>query len=326
MYLYSLINEEILRSRKILILTHKKPDGDTLGSSLAFSYYLDKKNIENTIFCVDDPRDKFSFLPNIQKISSDKSVLDFDYDLIISLDVGDLNMLGLNDDHIKIIKNGKLINIDHHKSNSFFGFINLIDIHAASTTVIVFDFFKFINFEFNSVIASLLFSGLYSDTGSFKHSNTDFRAFDIASSLMNSGASISDLNKKLFHNKNISSLKIWAKAFEKAFITDNNVLVSILNKEDFASTGSSPDDLSGLVEYLNMVPGIDYSLLLLDLDGVLKGSLRTKNENIDLSKIAQKLGGGGHNVASGFQLNGCYHLSNYLTILDSNMSKKLFSF
>ncbi|MDX9970946.1 MAG: bifunctional oligoribonuclease/PAP phosphatase NrnA [Candidatus Gracilibacteria bacterium] len=324
---YIKINELVSEAEKILVVAHKKPDIDTLGSVLAFSNYLDFLGKENAVFCVDNPSKDFYFLPFISKVHSDVSILEDDYDLIVCLDLGDFNMSGLHLDSQIKIKSKKIINIDHHFSNNNFGFLNVIDDKAPSTTVIVYDFFNYFGFKFDSDVSTCLLSGLYSDTGSFKHSNTDSRAYEVAFSLMNSGGIVSDLSKTLFNTKKIKSLKIWAKAFENAFLTENNVLVSVITYKDLIKTGTSPEDLSGVIEYLNMVPGVSYSLLLFENeDGFLKGSLRTKNPKIDLSKIAQSLGGGGHSKASGFLCKGKLNFKTNLTIVPSDMSKKLLSF
>lgn len=324
---YLKIKELIKGAKNILVVAHKKPDIDTLGSALAFSRYLDFLKINNTVFCVDNPSRDFCFLPFISKVQSDISVLEGNFDLIVCLDLGDLNMFGLSPDYLEKIKKSKIINIDHHFSNGNFGLLNVVDDIAPSTTVIVYDFFTFVGFKFDSDVATCLLSGLYSDTGSFKHSNTDFRAFEVAFSLMNLGGVVSDLSKSLFNTKKVSSMKIWAKVFENAFLTDNNVLVSIVTYKDLQNTGTRPEDLSGVIEYLNMVPGVSYVLLLFENEeGFLKGSLRTKNSNIDLSEIAKKLGGGGHSLASGFLCKGKLKRENNLTIVSSDLSKKLLSF
>ena len=318
------IKRKISKANNFLLVCHKKPDIDTLGSTLAFSLYLTELKKNFKIFCIDEIIEDFKFLTNVDLISNDQNILKEDFDLIICFDIADLHMIGLDLNNF-IFDINKIVNIDHHSSNTYYGCLNLVNCDASSTTIVVYDYLKTVGFNITPFQASCLLSGIYSDTGSFKHSNTNSKSYEVAFELLNLGASLSNLNRKKKKDKNVFSL--WSKVFDSTFLSKSNVLISLVRQTDFINTETTIDDLSGIVEYLNMVPNVNYSLLLVEMEnGLLKGSLRTKNDNIDLSKIAKKLGGGGHKGASGFTISAKYQLEKNISILSDDLSKTLLCF
>jgi len=210
-------------------------------------------------------------------------------------------MTGFHVSYPEILKD--CVNIDHHASNDNFGSINIVDHDSASATTILYDIFTYLDVEITPDMATCLLAGIYNDTGSFMHSNTSEKVYFVASELLKKGAQISRMIKSLFRTNSVNTLKMWGKAFEKAKVTDGNFLLSVLKEEDFGSERDS-DQVSGAIDYLNMVPGVDFAFLIKEESGNVKGSLRTKRDDLDLSEIAKLYGGGGHPKASGFVLPG----------------------
>ena len=306
------------------MVSHRKPDADTLGSALAFKLYLNKEGKQVTVACIDKPSKAFKFLPGILDFVEDFNLNDFD--LIIVVDVGASYMTGYHLKYENFFKTSiPMINIDHHPSNDNFGSINLVDPAAASATVIIYRLFKEWGADIDSEMATCLLAGIYRDTGSFMHANTGEEVYEIAGDLLYRGAKMSEISKNLFRTKPIKTLKLWGKVMEQAYITDDQVVMSAVREEDYGLAG--PENLTGVIDYLNMVPGTKFAVLLNeDRKGNVKGSFRTRQADIDLSRIAAVFGGGGHSKASGFVMPGKLEEEVRYNIVSQDMSKKSLDF
>ena len=153
----------------------------------------------------------------------------------------------------------------------------------------------------------MLLLGILSDTGTFQHSNTSSRVMEIASDLMKKGAPLNKIISTTFTNRNIATLKLWGRAFEKAKINpESGMIVSVITLKDLEDCEASNDDIAQVASILNTVPGTKFSLILSERPGgIVKGSLRSEEyKDTDVSKIAAQFGGGGHKLASGFEIKG----------------------
>ncbi|EKE18711.1 MAG: hypothetical protein ACD_9C00256G0001, partial [uncultured bacterium] len=149
--------------------------------------------------------------------------------------------------------------------------------------------------------------GILSDTGNFQHANTSSRVMEISSDLMKKGASVSKIIEATFANKKLSTLKLWGRAFEKAKINPlNGLITTVLTEADIEECNASTEDIGQVASILNTVPGTKFSLVLSQRDkGIIKGSLRSEEyKGVDVSQIAHQFGGGGHKLASGFEVKG----------------------
>ena len=309
-------------------MAHKKPDCDTLSSVLAMNEYLKflgKSDVK--LVCSDKPNSVFSFIPNVDLF--EQSVDFKDFDLIICLDLGALIMTGfpLFNDNFSSFENSFFVNIDHHISNDSFADLNIVDPNAASTTVLVYRFFKFVGFDFFDLSATYIMNGLYSDTGSFMHDNTSEEVFNIAFDLMMKGAKIYPVTKKLFNTRSVKSLKLLARVLSNARFTNKGAIVSHVSYTDFYDFKARNEHLSGAIEYLNMVPNSEYSLLLNQMkSNKLKGSFRTQKDNVDVAKLAEGFGSGGHKKAAGFLCDAHIEDDFSFRIVFDDMSKRYFEF
>lgn len=294
----------ISKSGNILIISHRKPDADTLGSAICLKLWIGALQKDTTLACIDRPSPVFSFLPAITEFVHEFSLKK--YDLVIIVDAGASYMTNFHLKYENLFSAGvPIINIDHHASNDMFGQINIVDAKAASTTIIIYRFLKYLEVALDNEMATSLLAGIYGDTGGFMHSNTSKEVFDVSAELMKFGANIKDITASLFRNKPVSMLKLWGRVLENAHVTHENVVVSVIKEEDYTDVSSGPEQLSGIVDYLNMVPDSKFAVLLNeDRRGNVKGSFRTRNNDIDLSRIAAVFGGGGHPKASGFMMPG----------------------
>lgn len=292
--IFSDIKKEIQKAKKIVLLTHKKPDGDCLGALLAMHLVL--KKIKKEVYPVSkEIPERFLFLPNSNEIQKE---FPKKYDLSIALDLGSLSLLDFK------IKPD--LNIDHHPTNSLYGKINLVLPEYAATSQILFDFFEYLKIEIDKDISTCLLGGIFDDTSSFQNQNTTKEVLKVSSKLLLKGARLSKIAENTFYKKSIPSLKIWGKALERLWENKKlNMVITIITKKDLKETGASYEDIEGVANFLNTIPSCKAILVLSEKEnGGIKGSLRTRREEVDVSKLASLFDGGGHKKAAGFEIEG----------------------
>lgn len=295
----------ISQACKIVIISHKNPDGDAIGANLALRLALRHQLGKEVISAaVDPPPNNCNFLAEVKDFA-----LDFDLawaDLIIVVDCGASYMMKFNETKPQILSlSPPLINIDHHATNDIFGTVNIVDPNAAATCQIIYHFLNFCGLSINRHIATCLLNGLYYDTGSFMHSNTKPETLEVASRLVWKGADFKTISRRQFHNMNIAQLKVYGKILQRAHMNSKKLIVSALSKKDFEEVGATPDDTTGAIDYLNSISDADFCCLLYENEaGAMKGSFRSRADRIDLSRLAGLFGGGGHKKAAGFALKG----------------------
>jgi phosphoesterase RecJ-like protein len=233
------------------------------------------------------------------------------YDLIITVDTGDLEQLGrFYEDNTDLFSKIPVINIDHHASNDNFGKINLVDIMGSATTEIIAPLIH--EFEQDSGeklmdedIATLLLAGIITDTGSFQNANTTPRSFAVSAQLIRAGARQQEIIQHVFKTKHLSTLRLWGRILSNIRVDKPHRFVwSTISRRDFQDTGSREDETGGIIdELLTNAPGTEVVLLLKERgDGIISGSVRTTSPSVDASAIAELFGGGGHTQAAGFKL------------------------
>jgi phosphoesterase RecJ-like protein len=295
------------KAQKVLCISHKKPDGDTLGASNAFYHVLRDMGKQVDFACIDEIPEKFHFLSGVTK--SIKSFNYQDYDLLIVSDAGASYMTKYQEIYPDIFSGRvPVINFDHHASNDNFGTLNIVDVRSASTTVLIYKLLTFLGVKITPPCATALLSGIYNDTGSLMHQNTTLEVFEIAGKLVELGAKVNLVAKNLFRTTPVNTMKAWGKVLERATLNEEGVVISVITEKDFKDIGARSDDLSGVVDFMNAVPGSKFTVLINeDEKGNVKGSFRTRRDDIDLAKLAESFGGGGHKKAAGFTMKGRIH-------------------
>ena len=297
------IGEAIKKAETILLICHKSPDGDTLGSGLGLYHSFKEMGKIPTVACIDPPSPEFSFMPAVEMVQV--GIDHINYDLIFTLDAGATHLTGVDEKFPELFnKSREVINIDHHPTNDFYGKYNLVMAKAAANTMIVYQMLVDLELPIPRNTATCLLTGLYTDTGSFMHSNTNQDALMIAARLLAKGADLRSISKEIFRTTKISTMKLWGRVLKGTYQTPEGVTMSVVTKKDFEETGADYSEMSGVVDYVNSVPNSVYSVILTERDEVVKGSLRTLHDNVNVSEIASQFGGGGHVKAAGFSVKG----------------------
>jgi bifunctional oligoribonuclease and PAP phosphatase NrnA len=295
--------QAISQAKNIVIISHRNPDPDAIGSNLALRMALTQSGKKILSACVDKIPTNCEFLA--QAVNYDCAINLDQADLLISVDCGSKSQVAFESIYPGIFQAKPFINIDHHASNDFYGTINLVHTNLSSTCEIVYNLFKIWQIELTPAISTCLLFGLYYDTGSFMHSNTTSSVLQMAEDLLQNGADQQIIITNLYKNCSENKFKIWGKVLASMKITNQNAVAAALSHQEIKDMNVDPEDLSGLINYLSMVKGSDYAVFVHeDTAGQIKGSLRTTQDNLDLSSLAAQLQGGGHKKASGFTIPG----------------------
>jgi phosphoesterase RecJ-like protein len=297
-------NQLINSSHSILLTMHERMDGDDGGAVLAMAHGLGSLNKQTTQAIKRGVPPQLKFLPGSQNIQDDIDHAEFD--LLITFGCATKNRTGSQ--NIMALE-CPIINIDHHPDNAFFGDVNIVDHSKSSVAELVYDFFTWNKWKINKDIATCLLTGIITDTGSFKHSNTQSSTLTAAAELMGKGALTDKIVGQTFKNKSPHVLKAWGKAMENSYFDEEKkIIYSVITDQDLEKLGGLPAaSFEGFVETLNTVPDAKFAMFLRQDGELIKGSLRSGNQepkNIDVSKIAQLFGGGGHKQAAGFAIAG----------------------
>lgn len=296
------LNYVLKKAKKILLVAHNSPDGDAVGSVFALKHYIEDLGKEAEVTCFDSvPEYLMDLVQDNFKNPLDLDLLSFD--VIIAADSVERGFPKIFE---KLNENQLVVLIDHHPDITLKGDINIMDASVSSACELVYSFLEFNQVKISKTIATFLMLGILGDTGSFQHSSTSQRVMEIAAELLKRGALISRISNVVFANKKLATLKLWGRAFEKARILKNGMILTVLTKKDIEECEASSDDIAQVASFLNTVPGTKFSLILSEReDGVVKGSLRSENfKGVDVSAIAHQFGGGGHKLASGFEVRG----------------------
>ena len=296
--------ESLLTSKNILLLTHKNPDGDALGSLLALFLILKKAGRNVTPACFDPAPTILKFLPKSERIVNEFEATDFD--LVIILDCGDIHQTGFHESKPELFNGSRrVVKIDHHATAGEFGNVQLVNSYfCATSSILTYLFDEILGMPISPDVATCLLTGISTDTGSFKHSNVKPQTLRLAARLLRKGANNSAITKNVYRSIPIPTLKLWGNILQSLQQTKEGVTLAVAQKKDFEETAAREQDLAGVVDFINAVPDAKFSILLSERNGLVKASLRTQQAETDVAKIAARFGGGGHVKAAGFAVPG----------------------
>lgn len=293
------------RASVVVTVSHRRPDGDTIGSALALAEALEANGKNVRCFCVDAVPMSLEFLPNVSRFTTDQSVFD-GADTIVVLDSGDLRFVGVETAINSLLPRPVILNIDHHAVNEFFGDANSVVAGAASTTEVVFKILKILNWKVTANMATNLLVGIVTDTMMFFNPATTASSLQLAAELDRLGGDMKAVSRTVSKNKNVNSLVLWGKALERLKFDANRSHVStVIRYGELADLSAGDDAVDGLSNFLNNNLSARTVLVLRELgESMVKGSLRTASDEVDVSEEALKYGGGGHRKAAGFAVRG----------------------
>jgi len=305
------ILERLQQAPRLAVAAHQNPEGDALGATLAVAWWLRKKGRDARAYNVDPVPGSLRFLPGADTVT--RRVEDLgDPPLVVVVDCGDLSRTGAA--FSAFTKGREIINIDHHDTNEGFGAINLVRSQASSTAEIIYDLVTAEGQPVPLEVAWNLYTGILMDTGSFRFPNTTPAALRIASELVAAGVDPARVARETFDTQSPGKLKLLARVLSTMEFDPeprlSGVVEMFLTQPMFAETGTQAEDAEGLINHPASIQGVRVAVLFRQLGPERwKVSLRSRVPNdgrpgMNVAKIAEAFGGGGHRLAAGATVTG----------------------
>jgi phosphoesterase RecJ-like protein len=288
--------------QRFLLTTHENPDGDALGSLLATKLAFDQLGKDSVMVLYGDAPlpGEYGFMPlaELQRRWPD----DVSERVLVALDCANESRIA---DPEVLGRVPLSIDLDHHHDNSRFGDVNLVVADASSTGEVLRDLFRELDVDLTPTIAEPLYIALVTDTGRFQYTNTTPKALRLAAELVEAGADVHRVFQGVYESVQFAKLKLLARALERAQVYEGGrIVVSYLLRTDFHEVGAAEPYSEGIIDYLRAVEGADMAVLIREppREGgpTRRVSLRASVDELDVSAIARKSGGGGHRQAAGF--------------------------
>jgi phosphoesterase RecJ-like protein len=292
----------INRNATFLITSHERPDGDALGSELAFYHMLKACGKTATVYNQDETPGHYRFLPGAAVIVNDLPPTE-SFDTAFILDCSELDRVGREAGQIRKIR--KIINIDHHVSNNGFCDATLLDAEASSTGELIYRLAEAMALKLTPEMATNLYAAILTDTGGFCYGNTTRNCLVIAGRLVENGACPQWISENIYENAPLAKIRLLAGVLETLTIDMNGKVGSlVVTRKTLASSGALHEHTEGFVDVPRTIQGVEVSILFSELEeNDFKLSLRSKGR-INVERVAGKLGGGGHANAAGCRIRG----------------------
>ncbi len=300
---------EIRSARSVLIVSHVRPDGDAIGSTVALARSLKLAGLKVVAWNEDGVPERLLFLDPDGAVTRPDTYCG-QFDLVIALDTATKKRLG--ERTLAAISEAcpdeapRWINIDHHVTNARFGDLNLIDTEAPATAQIVFDLIQVANLPLDAITAGALFVALSTDTGSFQYSLTTAATFETGAALIRAGADVGKLSTLVYDSMPKRRFDLMRRLLSSVeFHFDGLCACMTALRRDFADTGAQPEDTEDMINLIRAINSVVVALFVEELDdGMVRISMRSKAPALDVSMICSKLGGGGHSAAAGARKRG----------------------
>lgn len=293
------IIDRLAAAKNPVLLAHIRPDGDAFGSLLALGHALRDRGQRPSLFVEGGMIPMYQFLPGSERVLDLPSQLPPETDCLVALDTSTRDRLGQ-----KTLSWPQPIDIviDHHISNPAFGKLNLIVPEIPSTTGVLFELFQQASWKISAANATCLYTGLTTDTGSFRYRGTNAHTLHAAAKLVELGADPAEIAKQCY-------LSITHERFALRKMVSNTISIKNDKKsayltilpDFYTKTGAKSEDAEGVIEEVASIQGVEVgSLFEFMPDGGLRVSLRSKGK-VDVNAIASSFGGGGHKAAAGIR-------------------------
>ena len=303
------LNQSIKNSDRIVLSTHMNPDGDGLGSAVAMHNYISNLGVDCRIIQISKFPDQYSFLNDRNIIETyDLTIHDSwlaKVDLALIFDIGAYNRLGPLGDRLFSNKT-KVINIDHHpKLNDKRFYENYINIEAAATGEMVYDFLQENQINMNEVIAKGIYTAVMTDTGSFRHNNTNQKSHKIAMDCLAYDIDNSKIYQSIYENKSVAQISLLAKVIDNLrFDLDGKVASFIISKNMINDSGITPDEVDGFTDFVRSINRVEVAIMVCENElEKCRINFRSKGK-YTINNIAKEFGGGGHKFAAGATVEG----------------------
>ncbi len=294
------------RSHRIALASHARPDGDAIGSLIGLGSALESAGKDVVMLNQDGIPDNYRFLSGTDRI---RRPGDFgaalEVDVFVALDTADAKRIG--DGVWKTLEAyNQLIILDHHISNERYGDLNYVDSVSPATGQIVYELIRQQGWKVTDEGRDALWTAIVTDTGSFQYSNTTSRTFEIAADLVREGVDVGNLSARIYQSYPFRRLELLGRLIESVERTPDGKIASWkLRHDNLDELGIQDQDTEGLIDHLRSIEGVLVAVSFEEVgDGTVRVSARSKSPIIDVSKVCQEFGGGGHILAAGARIPG----------------------
>lgn len=296
------IAEEIRAGQRFLISTHVNPEGDAIGSALALSLALQGLGKEVEVLNQDPTPEVLAFLPGAEGIIH-RAPENQRFDVAFALDCGDEERLG--EEFAKVKEIGKVISIDHHVSNHYFGDLNFVDPSASSAAEILYDLLRLIPVKITPALAENIYVGILTDTGSFHYSNTSPKTFTVARACLLAGVDPWKVAEKVYETQPLPRLRLLPLVLGTLEVMEEGRVSSMVVAQwMMEETGASAALTEDFVNFPRSLKGVEVALLFRELSPEkYRVSLRSRG-SVDVARISEEFQGGGHPNAAGCTVEG----------------------
>lgn len=301
--------EDLIRligsKQHIGIISHYRPDGDAIGSTLALGLALRAMGKEVWMWNEDGVPVRYAFLSGSELIRPVPESIPAELELLICADTGDFKRLG--DRAATLFADIPCIaNIDHHGTNACYGHVNVVEGGASACGYVLYKILRAMGAPLTREIAAALYVAINTDTGSFQYNSTTPADMRAVAELMETGIDIADINRRVYQEKPLSELRVTAEVIANMVVEAEGQLshysMTSATKERM---GLGLEDTKDLVDIIRVVSGVRVAIIFEELgDGRIRMSLRSKDPAFSVAAIATQFGGGGHAMAAGIRMRG----------------------
>jgi phosphoesterase RecJ-like protein len=290
-----------LKTHKIAVLGHRRPDGDCIGSQVALCRVL----MQNGVDAVAVNHDSSTRV--LESFIGDTPFFQFkdfqaDGHEAVTTDCADLARVGPD---LSVVFPHPLLNIDHHISNTYFAANNIVLDDTCATAEILAGIFFDLGLEVDAITAQALYIGIATDSGQYRYPADYPRLFELSKLLCECGATPAVAANRLYEQESFARIKLLQRFFDSMKLEcDGKICIGFICGDDYEETGATPEDLEGVVDYARSIEGVEIGALIEDRNGIIKGSLRGKGTKYRLDLVASKFNGGGHAAAAGLNTEG----------------------
>jgi len=298
------VSARIQASRRALVASHENPDADTLGAALGIATIVERNGGAANLICADPVPPLYDFLPGMDRVRLDPDP-GFEPDLLVVCDCGSLERLGtLRERHADLFARLPRVIVDHHASNTEGGAIDWVDPAAAATCEMVALLAAQLGVPLDAkdgALAAVLMAGLVMDTSTFAHPNVTPRTLAVAAALVEGGAPLSEISRRLYRSKPDAQLRLFGRVLDRLEVTaDGRIVSSTLGEADFMETGTVSAHSEGIIDLLSQAEQSEVAILFKEAGpNATRVSVRTRDGGVDATQLTGAFGGGGHARAAG---------------------------
>lgn len=302
---FTQIGEAFENHQSFAVVSHVRPDGDAIGSTLALGHALEQRGKSVRYLNTDGCPESLAFLPGSEKIEVSGAAGEVDVEVAIVLDTAAHARVG--QDSLKAIEGAKLlINIDHHLSNPGYGDLNFIDSGSPATGQIIYDLLMALDYPISEISRDSIYVAVSTDTGSFQYPGTTQRTYEMAADLVARGLNVGEINRLTYDNqpyRRVELMRALLNTLDRS--EDGRVVWWDLGEQTKEKLSLIDDDSEGMIDFIRAVRGVVVAIFFEELGGgMIRVSMRSKDKRINASEICGLFGGGGHALAAGIRMEG----------------------